>query len=68
MLSIMNGLFLECAKLMNSFESRIGVDMQGSEYRINDRVVSWSKYNDALEKENILIKAKNFLVFQVIIF
>jgi structural maintenance of chromosome 1 len=35
-----------------------------SEYRINDRVVSASEYNDALEAENILIKARNFLVFQ----
>lgn len=35
-----------------------------SEYRINDRVVSAKEYNDALEAENILIKARNFLVFQ----
>lgn len=35
-----------------------------SEYRINDRVVSAQQYNDALETENILIKARNFLVFQ----
>ncbi|PHZ08880.1 RecF/RecN/SMC protein [Rhizopus microsporus ATCC 52813] len=35
-----------------------------SEYRINDRVVQYSNYNAALEKENILVKAKNFLVFQ----
>jgi len=35
-----------------------------SEYRINDRVVTAQQYNDALEAENILIKAKNFLVFQ----
>lgn len=35
-----------------------------SEYRINDRVVSAAQYNDALEAENILIKARNFLVFQ----
>ena len=35
-----------------------------SEYRINDRVVSAVQYNDALEAENILIKARNFLVFQ----
>jgi structural maintenance of chromosome 1 len=35
-----------------------------SEYRINDRVVSAVQYNDSLEAENILIKARNFLVFQ----
>ncbi|KAF3285500.1 Structural maintenance of chromosomes protein 1 [Orbilia oligospora] len=35
-----------------------------SEYRINNRVVTAAEYNAALEKENILIKARNFLVFQ----
>ena len=35
-----------------------------SEYRINNRVVTAQSYNDALEAENILIKARNFLVFQ----
>ena len=35
-----------------------------SEYRINDRVVSAQQYNEALESENILIRARNFLVFQ----
>ncbi|KAK6849664.1 RecF/RecN/SMC N terminal domain-containing protein [Apiospora arundinis] len=35
-----------------------------SEYRINDRVVTAQQYNDSLESENILIKARNFLVFQ----
>lgn len=35
-----------------------------SEYRINDKVVLHAKYNAMLEKENILVKAKNFLVFQ----
>lgn len=35
-----------------------------SEYRINNRVVNAKQYNDALEEENILIKARNFLVFQ----
>ena len=35
-----------------------------SEYRINDRVVPAQQYNEALELENILIKARNFLVFQ----
>jgi len=35
-----------------------------SEYRINSRVVNAKQYNEALEAENILIKARNFLVFQ----
>ncbi len=35
-----------------------------SEYRINSQVVTAQQYNDALEAENILIKARNFLVFQ----
>lgn len=35
-----------------------------SEYRINDRSVTAQQYNAALESENILIKARNFLVFQ----
>ena len=36
----------------------------GSEYRINNRVVTAQQYNESLESENILIKARNFLVFQ----
>ncbi|KAF3911809.1 hypothetical protein AA313_de0207669 [Arthrobotrys entomopaga] len=35
-----------------------------SEYRINNKVVTAGEYNAALEKQNILIKARNFLVFQ----
>ncbi|KAF5019733.1 hypothetical protein F66182_8238 [Fusarium sp. NRRL 66182] len=35
-----------------------------SEYRINDRIVTAQQYNESLESENILIKARNFLVFQ----
>lgn len=35
-----------------------------SEYRINGRPVQAKAYNEALEAENILIKARNFLVFQ----
>ncbi len=41
------------------------ITSQGSsEYRINNRVVTAQEYNSALENENILIKARNFLVFQ----
>ncbi|PGH14914.1 hypothetical protein AJ79_02777 [Helicocarpus griseus UAMH5409] len=35
-----------------------------SEYRINNRIVTAQQYNQSLEDENILIKARNFLVFQ----
>ncbi|KAF2815257.1 mitotic cohesin complex [Mytilinidion resinicola] len=35
-----------------------------SEYRINNRIVTAKEYNQALEEEAILIKARNFLVFQ----
>ena len=35
-----------------------------SEYRLNNQVVTAQQYNEALEAENILIKARNFLVFQ----
>ncbi|QDS71198.1 hypothetical protein FKW77_010262 [Venturia effusa] len=35
-----------------------------TEYRLNNRVVSHKQYNDALEAEQIIVKARNFLVFQ----
>lgn len=35
-----------------------------SEYKINGKVVNAKEYNDALSDHNILVKAKNFLVFQ----
>lgn len=35
-----------------------------SEYKLNNRVVTYSAYNSALTSHNILVKAKNFLVFQ----
>ncbi|KAI3782969.1 hypothetical protein L2E82_13030 [Cichorium intybus] len=36
----------------------------GSEYRIDDRVVNWDDYNAKLKSLGILVKARNFLVFQ----
>ncbi|KAI3772987.1 hypothetical protein L6452_04183 [Arctium lappa] len=36
----------------------------GSEYRIDDRVVNWDDYNGRLKSLGILVKARNFLVFQ----
>lgn len=41
------------------------ISMAGaSTYYLNGKVVQWSAYNQQLEKFNILVKAKNFLVFQ----
>jgi structural maintenance of chromosome 1 len=37
----------------------------GSEYRIDGRLVSWDDYNAKLRSLGILVKARNFLVFQV---
>ena len=36
-----------------------------SQYKINDRVVTVDAYIKKLETYNILVKARNFLVFQV---
>ncbi|CAL5012945.1 unnamed protein product [Urochloa decumbens] len=36
----------------------------GSEYRIDGRIVTWDDYNDKLRSLGILVKARNFLVFQ----
>ena len=35
------------------------------QYKLNDRTVTWEQYNRKLEQFNILVKARNFLVFQV---
>lgn len=35
-----------------------------SEYRINNKTISAAEYSNTLKKENILTKARNFLVFQ----
>ncbi|KAL1406860.1 Structural maintenance of chromosomes protein 1 [Vanrija albida] len=41
------------------------IAMSGSStYYLNEKAVSWNDYNRQLEKFNILVKAKNFLVFQ----
>ncbi|KAI3801077.1 hypothetical protein L1987_29178 [Smallanthus sonchifolius] len=36
----------------------------GSEYRVDDRVVNWDDYSARLKSLGILVKARNFLVFQ----
>ena len=35
-----------------------------SEYRLNNKVVTHKTYDEALQTQNILVQAKNFLVFQ----
>jgi structural maintenance of chromosome 1 len=44
-------------------DGRISVSGQ-STYSLNSKDVAWKAYNGQLEKFNILVKAKNFLVFQ----
>ena len=41
-----------------------GADTFTSQYRLNGRAVTWDAYNRRLESYNILVKARNFLVFQ----
>lgn len=36
-----------------------------SEYRINNKTVTWDVYNNTMRGLGILVKARNFLVFQV---
>jgi structural maintenance of chromosome 1 len=44
---------------------RRSINMAGvSTYYLNSKTVQWTAYNAQLEKFNILVKAKNFLVFQ----
>lgn len=38
-----------------------------SEYRINNKTVTWDVYNNTMKGLGILVKARNFLVFQVFI-
>jgi structural maintenance of chromosome 1 len=52
-----------CADLNCSNSHRISTT-GASEYKLNSKVVTYSVYNAALTSHNILVKAKNFLVFQ----
>jgi structural maintenance of chromosome 1 len=52
----------------NEFKfTRIITGQGGSEYQIDNRTVSWEEYNAKLKSFGILVKARNFLVFQVFI-
>lgn len=54
--------------LLNGFDrltNMCSVSMSGSSsYFLDGRSVAWKDYNAQLAKFNILVKAKNFLVFQ----
>jgi structural maintenance of chromosome 1 len=43
---------------------RIILPNGSSEFRINNKTTSFKEYLKVLEKENVLVKARNFLVFQ----
>jgi structural maintenance of chromosome 1 len=49
--------------ILGGADDRINV-AGASTYHLNSRAVPWNAYNQQLEKFNILVKAKNFLVFQ----
>jgi hypothetical protein len=42
-----------------------GEETYTSQYAVNERTVSWAAYEDKLKSFGILVKARNFLVFQV---
>ena len=47
------------------YRADVSINVAGaSTYHLNSRAVPWNVYNQQLEKFNILVKAKNFLVFQ----
>ena len=52
-----------CSSLIGADSPRISTTGT-SEYKLNGRTVTYSAYNAALVSHNILVKAKNFLVFQ----
>lgn len=45
--------------------SPLSIIGSGTEYRVSGKVVTPGEYQERLESLGILIKAKNFLVFQV---
>ncbi|KAF8748310.1 hypothetical protein HU200_012946 [Digitaria exilis] len=47
--------------------TRTITDAGGSEYRIDGRAVNWEDYNAKLRSLGILVKARNFLVFQGVV-
>lgn len=61
-------LYAPFHKIMFPMFDHVCVSGSSSEYRINSKVVSLPEYSEELEKLGILIKARNFLVFQVRLF
>jgi structural maintenance of chromosome 1 len=64
--AVVRALFFLSARFVHTrHPPRCSISVAGnSEYRLNDKVINYSAYNAALVKHNILVKAKNFLVFQ----
>jgi structural maintenance of chromosome 1 len=56
-------VFEDDAEQMHEWQRTI-TSSGSSEYRINNRQVNVKQYNEALEEHSILVKARNFLVFQ----
>ena len=56
-------VFEDDAEQMHEWQRTI-TSSGASEYRINNRLVTMKQYNEALEEHSILVKARNFLVFQ----
>ena len=56
-------LILRVLHQSSIYELRISTT-GASEYKLNDKAVTYAAYNSALVSHNILVKAKNFLVFQ----
>jgi structural maintenance of chromosome 1 len=50
--------------LYDGKDKKTDKDKYVSEYRINNEVVSWDDYNKRLASFNLIVKARNFLVFQ----
>ena len=68
-----NGARVRKTWVMAVYETNDGIQLKykrvitpagASEFSINSKVVQASAYNKSLEEQNILIKARNFLVFQ----
>ncbi|KAH0934614.1 hypothetical protein HID58_011731 [Brassica napus] len=55
---------LEGVEELLRFTRTITTSGESSEYRIDNRVVTWEEYNGKLRSIGILVKARNFLVFQ----
>ena len=61
--ALVRAVYVDSKETEISFTRRIKPNGT-SDYLINERVVTFAQYSKTLESENILVKAKNFLVFQ----